>query len=113
MRHPYGETITVHPYIEDGGRDDLGNQISGWGEDYEREYVAVAPHVEAEQIGEMRTMIVTGLDLYDTFDCPITPYDEITVRGERYRVDGDVAHWRNPFNWDEPGAVITAKKVDG
>lgn len=113
VRHPYGETVTVHPYVEDAGLDPLGNPVSGWGADYDREHIAVAPHVDAEQIGEMRSMVVSGFDLYDTYDSPIGPHDEVTVRGDRYRVDGEIARWRNPFTGDAPGCVITVKKVEG
>lgn len=113
VRHPHGETVTVHPYVEDVGRDLLGNPVSGWGDDYERVHVAVAPHVEVEQVGEMRSMVVSGFDLYDTLDSPVGPYDEITVRGARYRVDGEIARWRNPFTGSQPGCVITVKRVEG
>ena len=51
--------------------------------------------------------------VYDTFDCPVTPYDEVTVRGVRYAVDGEVARWDNPFIAGHSGAMYKLKRVDG
>lgn len=114
VRHPRGETVVVHPYMEDGGRDDYNNPIPGWGEDIPRPYCAVAPRVEEEdQGGHNRTMIIEGYDVYDTYDSPVTAYDEVTVRGERYGVDGEVARWRNPFAAGPEGCMFKLKRVGG
>ena len=114
MRHPRGETVIVHPYVEDGGRDDYNNPIPGWGADIPRPFCAVSPRVEEEGAGgHNRTMIVEGFDVYDTFDCPVTAYDEVTVRGVRYAVDGEVARWRNPFAAGPDGCMFKLKAVRG
>ena len=60
-----------------------------------------------------RTMVIAGYDVYDTFDCPVTPYDEVTVRGVRYAVDGEVARWRNPFTAGPSGCMFKLKRVEG
>ena len=44
----------------------------------------------------------------------VSPEDEMTVRGERFRVDGAVSgDWVNPFTGRNPGAEIRLKKVTG
>ena len=48
VRHPNGETVIVHPYLEDSGRDSYNNPIPGWGDDIARPKCAVSPRVEAE-----------------------------------------------------------------
>lgn len=114
VRHPYGETVIVHPYVEDAGRDSYNNPIPGWGADIERPFCAVSPRVEEEdQGGHNRTLIIEGYDVYDTFDSPVTAYDEVTVRGERYAVDGKVARWRNPFVSGPSGCLFKLKRVNG
>lgn len=112
MRHPAGETVTIHPYLADG-TNDYGNPAEGFGGPIERTNCAVAPRVEAEEIGNNRSMIVNGFDVYDTFDSPVGPHDELTVRGVRCVVDGEIARWRNPFTGDSPGCVITVRRVEG
>ena len=114
VRHPNGETVIVHPYLEDAGRDSYNNPIPGWGDDIARHKCAVSPRVEPEdQDRRSRTMVIDGYDVYDTFDCPVTPYDEVTVRGVRYAVDGEVARWRNPFTAGPSGCMFKLKRVEG
>lgn len=113
VRHPYGETITIHPFVEDAGRDENGNPTSGFGPDIERQHCAVAPHVEEQASDPNRSQVIDGLDIYDSFDCPVGPRDEVTVRGDRYKVVKDIARWHNPFTGEEPGSVFTVKEVKG
>lgn len=113
VRHPRGETVIVHPYREDG-TDSYGNPVAGFGDDVPRPYCAVAPRVEVEDgDGLNRTKVVEGFDVYDTFDSPVGPYDEVTVRGVRYAVDGEVARWRNPFVSGPDGCMFKLKRVEG
>lgn len=114
VRHPHGETVLVHPYVEDGGTDPYGNPVTGFGEDIVRPYCAVSPRVEEEDVGgHNRTMVIRGFDVYDTFDAPVGPYDELTVRGVRCVVDGEIARWANPFTGSQPGCLIRVKRVEG
>lgn len=113
VRHPHGETITIHPYIEDAGRDRYNNPTPGWGDDVERTHCAIEPRVEEEVSGDRRSMVVRGFKVYDTFDTPAGPYDELTVRGIRCRVDGEIARWSDPFRGKVRGAVITVVRIDG
>lgn len=113
IRHPFGETIIVHPYLPEADRDDYNVPIPGWGDDIELHNVAVAPRVEEEDRPDLRNPIVSGYRLYTDFDAPVGPYDEITVRGKRFQVDGEIARWQSPFNGSRPGAVITVTNVEG
>src|SRR5699024_400524 len=100
--------------VEDGGRDDYNNPVPGWGEDIPRDHCAVSPRVEEEDRDRQnRTMIIEGYDVYDTFDSPVTAHDEVTVRGVRYAVDGEVARWRNPFTAGPDGCMFKLKRVGG
>jgi hypothetical protein len=112
VRHPYGETILIHPYVE-GDYDPNGNPVVSWGEPVERDHVAVAPHMVEKEDNGQRSMVVSGYDLYDTFDAPIGPRDQITVRGDRYEIDGEVERWRNPYTGVDRGSKIIVKRVSG
>lgn len=112
MRHPYGETVIIHPMTLDG-TDDYGNPAPSFGDDIERDHCAVEPRTEVEEVGNNRSMVVNGFHIYDTLDVPVGPHDELTVRGVRCVVDGEIARWANPFSGDAPGAVITVKRVEG
>lgn len=112
LRRRFGETVVLHPH-EAGGEDIYGNPQPGFGEDIERPNCAVAPRVEVEEIGNNRSMVVNGFEVYDTFDTPAGPHDELTVRGIRCKIDGEIARWRSPYTGREAGSVITVKRVDG
>lgn len=113
LKFPHGEAVIIHPYVEDAGRDRYNNPIPGWGADIVRTHCAVEPRVEEEAIGDRRSMIVRGFKVYDTFDSPAGPYDELTVRGVRCRVDGEIARWSDPFRGKVKGSVISVVRVDG
>ena len=107
-----GETVTIHPYVA-CGEDIYGKTAVGLWDALARPGCAVAPRVEVEEVGNNRSMIVNGFEVYDTYDTPVGPHDELTVRGIRCKVDGEIARWRNPFTGRQFGAVITVRRVDG
>lgn len=112
VRHRGGETVILHPFVE-GGEDAHGNPVEEWGPDVERKKCAVEPRVQEVDNELGRSKVVYGFTVYDTFDSPVTDRDEITVRGIRCKVDGEIARWRNPFTGQAKGSVITLKRVDG
>lgn len=112
MRHPFGETVTIHPMTQDG-TDPYGNPVRGFGEPIDRTNCAVSPRVEAEEIGNNRSMVIDGFNVYDSVDCPVGPHDEVTIRGLRHKVDGEVAKWFDPLTGKQFGAVYAVKRVDG
>lgn len=113
VRHPHGETVTIHPYLAEAGVDDYNNPIEGFGDDIERTHCAIEPRVESEEIDGNRAMVVRGFKIYDTFDSPVGPHDELTVRGSRCRVDGEIERWADPFRGKLKGSVISVVRVDG
>lgn len=112
LRHPRGESVTVHPYEADGS-DPYGNPLEGFGEDIELVGVAVAPRQQEEVSDTNRRMVAYGFDLYAEFDAPVGPHDEVTVRDVRCEVDGEIERWRNPFTGKKPGCLIRVKRVEG
>lgn len=112
VRHRGGETVILHPLVE-GAEDAHGNAVEGWGPDQARQFVAVEPRVQEVDTELGRSKVVYGFIVYDTFDSPVTDRDEMTVRGRRCSVDGEIARWRNPFTGEKKGSVITLKRVDG
>lgn len=107
-----GETVIVHPLI-DGAEDAHGNPTTEWGPDIRRDHCAIEPRVHEVETELGRSAVVYGFTVYDTFDSPVTDRDEMTVRGVRYMVDGEIARWVNPYTGKPKGAVITVKRVDG
>src|SRR5699024_4149729 len=104
----------VHPYLEEAGRDSYNNPIPGWGDDIARHNCAVSPRVEPEdQDRRNRTMVIAGYDVYDTFDCPATAYDEVPGRGGGSAVGGEVGRSDRPFVAGPSGAMYKLWRVDG
>lgn len=112
VRHRHGETVLWFRKTGDG-TDIYGNPVPAFAEAVERPGCAVAPKVEEIGDDTNRRMVVVGYDVYDTFDTPIGPLDELEVRGVRCRVTSEVARWRNPFTGKAPGAVVSCKFVEG
>lgn len=107
-----GETVILHP-SEMGGEDAHGNPVEGFGPDSEREHCAVEPRVHEVDNELGRSAVVYGFTIYDAFDSPVTEADEMTVRGVRCQVDGEIARWRSPHTGRARGCVVTLKRVDG
>lgn len=112
VRHRGGETVLLHPLIE-GAEDAHGNPVEEWGAAIERKHCAIEPRVHEVDTELGRAAVNHGFTVYDTFDSPVTESDEMTVRGARFVVDGEIARWRNPFTGQPKGSVITLKRVDG
>lgn len=115
LRHPRGETITVYPFLLDEDNETAwGDRVESFGEPYERHLIAVSPRrsMSNDDGGQgtdaSRWPIFEGYDLYDVYDTPVQPYDEIEVRGTRLKIAGEIERWRNPFKSGPDGAVIHA-----
>lgn len=112
MRHPFGETVIIHPMTL-GGVDEYNNPVEGFGPDILRPNCAVQPRTEEEESACSRSTVVNGFQVFDTVDCPAGPHDEVTVRGVRYKVDGEVARWSDPFTGKQRGAAFLCKRIEG
>lgn len=107
-----GESVILHPLIA-GEEDAHGNPVQSWGPDIEREQCAVEPRVQEVDNELGRSAVVYGFTVYDSFDSPVTDRDEVTVRGVRCKVDGEIARWRDFHTGRNKGCVVTLKRVDG
>lgn len=113
MRFPHGESVTLHRYAGQA-RNAHGQVVVSWHPDEVVPGVAVAPgsSVEPRDAGSYR--VVTQMTLYMPPGVTVDPRDQITVRGVRYGIEGDMSgEWRNPFTGWSPGSAVTLKKVSG
>lgn len=94
---PFGETITVHARSA-GAEDIYGNDVwadSGPGVDVEG--CAVWPRASTENASG-HDIVITGLTVVDpTGTAVVAATDQVTARGARYNVVGDVARYRSPL----------------
>lgn len=113
MKFPFGEQIILHRF-ESNVRNAHGQLSKVFHPDELVERVAVAPSFVAEPVDGVSERAVTKLAIYVAPGLGVGPLDEVTVRGERFAVDGPVSgDWKNPFNGWTPGAEIRLKKVAG
>lgn len=108
-----GEQVTWHRHGE-VGRDSYNRPISGF-TDHVLENVAVAPGSSSESGTTSNPhRLSTQMSIFLTEDPGITDMDEFTVRGRRYKVDGDPGGgWTNPFTGSAFGVEVNLKKVSG
>jgi hypothetical protein len=112
-RHPYGETVILHPHERDD-RNAHGKLVPVYGPDEEIEHVAVAPGRQTEVTQGGESTVTVEWTLYLPPDVEVEARDHVTVRGVKYAVNGDMAGpWRNPFNGRTPGSVVELIKVTG
>lgn len=116
VRHPHGETVILHPYNEHGV-DRYNNPSPSFGPDIERKFCAVAPRQSGidrnHDYDGSRWAVSKGFIVYDSMDSPITERDQLTIRGVRHYVDGDVERWSSPFRDGHGGTVVRTLRVDG
>lgn len=115
MRHPYGERVTrlrpartIDPYSQEltGFDWDAADEL-------DIEGVAIEPRPSSEPVQDARNAVTSGFTLYAPPDADVLPGDRVLVRDVTYDVEGEPAHWRNPFNGSTPGVVIQTKAVNG
>lgn len=113
VRHPFGEAVILHRFKEHS-RNAHGQTTKVF---YPNETVngaAVAPYGVTEPDDGLAERVTFDLKVYIGPGMGVSPEDEMTVRGERFRVDGAVSgDWVNPFTGRNPGAEIRLKKVTG
>ena len=113
MRFPFGETVVLHRFKENG-RNPQGYPVKVFYPDETVEKVAVAPYRTVERPDGITERVIELPALYVPPGLNVKPEDEATVRGERYAVDGGVSgEWVNPFTGWAPGSEIRLKRVTG
>lgn len=72
----------------------------------------VEPLSSQEPVQDGRQAVIVGYRLY--FDHPVTVDRlwRVDVRGERWKVEGRAAAWRNPFTGWEAGTVVQVGGTD-
>lgn len=106
-----GETITIHRATVGAGVDEQGNPNPGTATTITSHGWAVAPSNEAEDQETFGVRPVTGLTLYNRAIVAVLPTDEVTVRGDRYKVAGESAEWVHPRVSLRRGTVISVERV--
>lgn len=108
---PYGETVVVHGRV-DGPPDAYGQPTFTWA-DLEVPGAGIAPRAGSEGAGPDRSTVIVGLTAYLPAGTMIGPRDEVTVRGERYVVDGEPGVWRSPLTGWQPGVEVALSRAEG
>lgn len=124
-----GERITVRRPVDDYGLapaedlapapdllpddveyDEQGNPVPREPFEFDSDGWAVAPSFENEDQVTFGTLPVSGLRLYNRSVVDLRPDDEVTVRGNVWKVVGDAASWRSPYSGFE-GTVVSVARV--
>jgi hypothetical protein len=112
---PHGETVTLH---RSGvtGQDEYGNDVYGL-VDIPIHGCAVWPRSSSRQgtseDNDARFTVISGLNVLVPPGVEVTPTDEMTVRGERWEVDGEPGRWRSFFTGREAGTELALRRVTG
>jgi hypothetical protein len=100
-----GETVTWHHRTDTGQRDRYNKPIYA-DADTPIDEVLVAPNLGDEVTGTAENTSNTRITLYLPAKAGITPADELTVRGTRYKVLSDEADWSTGMSDWNPGSVV-------
>lgn len=104
----FPETFTIHTRAVTG-QDADGNDV--YGDVTVTTTGAFAPQGSTELIqGEDVTLTHPTLYLSDGAPVPAAT-DQVTVRGEKFDIDGVPEVFHNPYTGDEPGPVVRLLKV--
>lgn len=113
MSFAYGQTVTVsRPKPRDAHGDPTGEPAT-----HQVEGVGVGPRFASEADGRARDGSVEGVALYGPYELDIRNGDQVVIDDGPYagtwRVDGEPAHWRNPFTGWEAGTVAPITRAKG
>ena len=116
-----GESVLWHRCVGTGRRDPYNRKVREFAPPEEIRTVPpeafrdllVAPGSSSEPAQRMSYRVVIQMTLFLAANPGIGPLDQITVRGQRYDVDGDPGDWGTGFtDWD-PGIEVRLRKVLG
>lgn len=110
MTFPFGSAVTLIRRAVTGVDVD-GNDVYGAVPTAVRD-CAVWPlqSTETENVGDT---IITGLNVLLPPGTAVTAVDVVQVSGADYAVQGEPAHYANPFIGDSPGVLVQLKRVTG
>lgn len=90
----YAEPVILHRHVSDT-EDDSGNEVPQYVDDPNVPPAIIYPNVSSES-NPPAGMITAGLTCLWLEAVPVTGLDEITVRGVRYKIQGDPGELHNP-----------------
>lgn len=105
----HGETAQLHRATT--RRNTIGQTIAGFAAPEPLEGVAFAPESTQEPRDGTQIRVVATAKLYAPPGHGITAGDEITVRGQRFTVEGTPGDWVNPYTGWAPGAELMLRRV--
>lgn len=107
---PFPEMFTIHSRSVTG-QDADGNDV--YADTDTATSGAFAPQGSTELIQGQST-VLTHPTVYLEDGAPVpTAADQMTVRGQRYDIDGEPQVFHNPLTGYEPGAVVKLLRVTG
>lgn len=109
----FGETV-VFEAAQLGVKDSHGNLTESFASGVPVDGWAFNPGGSTEAFGPGRNQVTTSPQLIrQATDFVPSRHDRCTVRGLKYRVEGDPAVWQSPFTGWAPGVVVELRRVDG
>jgi hypothetical protein len=108
----HGDTVTVHRRAKTGKKDPLGNAIYAFTDTAYTGVAVWAPGPGTEQTDD-RDQLTTERAMLLPPGADITAYDEVTVRGLRYAVDGDPMEHISPLTGRRGGVEVNLRRVTG
>lgn len=106
-----GETVTVHRLPDSPiGEDSQGNPT------YTRQDIsvpgcAIAWGSASDDVGSEGVRAITGGTVYAPTGTVFQPTDLLTIRGEKYAVDGEAGQWTSPFTGTGWGVEVAFKRA--
>ena len=109
-----GESVIWHQWVAELRRDAYNRPISGFEADQALEGALFAPGGSRES-GALRTSyrVTTKPAIFLDQNPGVGEHDEFTVRGKRYKVDGEPDDWKTGMTAWDPGVEVRLKKVSG
>lgn len=106
------DELTPEPELElaEVVYDEQGQPVPGVPTEFESDGWAVGPSNESEDQTLVGEVPVTVRRLFNRSRVDVRPGDEVTVRGERWKVLGEAADWRSPYSGFE-GTVVAVSRV--
>lgn len=113
---PFGETVQALSPV--AVVDEYSQEVTRWSFDGARPRTlegtwAVEPRSSKENPEVGRAPVFTGLTIYGPVGSGVTSKDRLIVRGNTYKVDGEIAEYVNPYSGTQAGAVINLERVEG
>lgn len=111
MIFAYGETVVIlrAPLVT----DPYGDQVSDWDAAVRTDSPGwgFAPRGGDERQDNNAPTVIVGLTGYGPPGADVLPTDRMEVRGQVYKVLGEIGEWRSPFTGWEPGVEVALQRA--